>query len=90
MGLLTKLFNRKKDEKIEETKVEKVVDASNTPIKDMPLTEMPIRHEQTVFQKYLNGLPLMVLEDIDYSKFGAMLKQERLLPPSYDRKPIKV
>lgn len=90
MGLLTKLFKRKQNEKIEETKAEKVIDARNTPIKDLPLTVMPVRQEQTVFQKYPNGLPLMVLEYIDYSKFGAMLKQERLLPPSYDRKPIKV
>lgn len=90
MGLLNKIFKRKQEEQIEETKVEKVVDARNTPIKDMPLTEMPIRHEQTVFQKYPEGLPLTILEYIDYSKFGAMLKQERFLPPSYDRKPIKV
>ena len=39
---------------------------------------------------YPNGLPKQVLEVIDYSKFGAMLKQEQLLPPSYDRKPIAV
>lgn len=90
MGLLNKLFKRKQKEKIDETKAEKVIDARNTPIKDMPLTVMPISHEQTVFQKYPDGLPLTVLENIDYSQFGAMLKQERLLPPSYDRKPIKV
>ena len=43
-----------------------------------------------VVNVYPNGLPKNVLEVIDYSKFGAMLKQEQLLPPSYDKKPIKV
>ena len=43
-----------------------------------------------VVDVYPNGLPKNVLEVIDYSKFGAMLKQEQLLPPSYDKKPIKV
>lgn len=43
-----------------------------------------------VVNVYPNGLPKNVLEVIDYSKFGAMLKQEQLLPPSYDRKPINV
>ena len=48
------------------------------------------KQELTVFERYPDGLPLEVLQDIDYSKFGAMLKAERLLPPSYDRKPVKV
>ena len=39
---------------------------------------------------YPDGLPRNVLEVINYKKFGAMLKQEQLLPPSYDRKPVKV
>ena len=39
---------------------------------------------------YPKGLPRNVLEIIDYSKFGAMLKRERLLAPSYDRRPINV
>jgi len=43
-----------------------------------------------VVNVYPNGLPRNVLEVIDYTKFGAMLKQEQLLPPSYDRRPIKV
>ncbi len=89
MSLLNKLFKRNKEEN-EEIKTEKVEDAKNTAIKDMPMTEIPLKYEPTVFQKYPDGLPLIVLEYIDYSKFGAMLKQERLLPPSYDRKPIKV
>ncbi len=59
-------------------------------IKDMPLTEMPVKQEQPVFQKYPNGLPLEVLELIDFKHFGAKLKQEQLLPPSYSRKPIEI
>jgi len=39
---------------------------------------------------YPKGLPRNVLEVIDYSKFGAMLKSERLLAPSYDKRPINV
>ena len=44
----------------------------------------------TFYEKYPDGLPLMVLEYLDYGKFGAMLKQEQLLPPSYDRRPAEV
>ena len=43
-----------------------------------------------VVNVYPDGLPRNVLEAIDYKKFGAMLKQEQLLPPSYDKKPVKV
>ena len=43
-----------------------------------------------VVDVYPNGLPKNVLEVIDYTKFGAMLKQEQLLPPSYDRRPVNV
>lgn len=45
---------------------------------------------KTVKEKYPNGLPVHVLKQIDYKKFGAMLKQNRLLPPSYDKSPIKI
>lgn len=79
MGLLDKLFKRKKEEQIEEIKTELNEDARKTSF-----------FEPSVMEKYPEGLPLTVLEYLDYSKFGAMLKQERLLPPSYDRKPIKV
>ena len=83
MGLLDKLRKRKKEEQVEEVKEQPA-------IKDMPMTEISLKYEPTVFQKYPNGLPLTVLEYIDYSKFGAMLKQERLLPPSYDRRPAEI
>ena len=39
---------------------------------------------------YPDGVPLEVLKLIDFKYFGAMLKQEQLLPPSYDRKPAEV
>ena len=66
--------------------------------KEQELKEPPILTENdrviqgtgNVVNVYPNGLPKNVLEVIDYSKFGAMLKQEQLLPPSYDKKPIKV
>lgn len=57
---------------------------------EMEMADKTCKKEPTLFEKYPDGLPLSVLEVIDYSKFGAMLKQERLLPPSYDRNPIKV
>ena len=31
-----------------------------------------------------------MLKNIDYSKFGKILKSDQLLPPSYDRKPVGV
>lgn len=39
---------------------------------------------------YPDGVPLEVLKLIDFKHFGAMLKQEQLLPPSYNRKPSEV
>lgn len=78
MELFDKLFKRNQQEKLEETKQEFESLAS------------VLKKEPSVMEKYPDGLPLMVLEYIDYSKFGAMLKQEQLLPPSYDRRPIKV
>jgi len=38
----------------------------------------------------IRELSLLELGEIDWSKFGARLKQEQLLPPSYDRIPTKV
>lgn len=46
--------------------------------------------KQTFKQKYPNGLPLNILKHLDYSKYGAILKQRQLLPPSYDRNPVGV
>lgn len=82
MGLLERLFKRKKEEKIEE-KNEVVVPK----IQERKYVEL---NTGNVINLYPDGLPLMVLEYIDYSKFGVMLKQEQLLPPSYESKPIKV
>ncbi|MBO5954831.1 MAG: hypothetical protein J6Q13_02540 [Clostridia bacterium] len=43
-----------------------------------------------VVDVYPDGVPLEVLKLIEFKYFGAMLKQEYLLPPSYDRNPVKV
>ena len=82
MGLLDRLFKRKQEEKIEE-KNEVIVPK----IEERKYVEL---NTGNITNLYPDGLPLMVLEYIDYSKFGVMLKQERLLPPSYEAKPIKV
>ena len=44
--------------------------------------------KQTFKQKYPYGLTIYILKNIDYSKYGAILKQQQLLPPSYDRNPV--
>ena len=41
-------------------------------------------------ERYPNGLPLNILKNLDYSKFGAILKSKQLLPPSYDRNPAGI
>ena len=43
-----------------------------------------------MFEKYPNGFTFEELQQIDFSKFGQVLKQKQLLPPSYDRKPASV
>lgn len=75
MGLLNKLFKRKVQEE-----------------KQYQVESVKVEHkkEQTIFEKYPDGLPYEILDLIDYEKFGAMLKKENLLPPSYDRKPVDV
>ena len=74
MGLLTKLFKRKQDEKIEEIKEETKEYLKKTSL-----------FEPSFYEKYPDGLPLEVLNLIDFKYFGAKLKQEQLLSPSYDR-----
>lgn len=82
MSLFDKLFKRSQEQKIEEIK--------DTNVEQPKMVEVEHKDIPTIFQKYPKGLPIDVLETIDYSKFGAMLKQEKLLPPSYDRKPASV
>ena len=79
MSLIDKLFKINQREKVEEEVKQEFE----------PLASV-LKKDPSVMERYPDGLPLMVLEYIDYSKFGAMLKQEQLLPPSYDRRPIKV
>ena len=78
MTLLDKIFKKNEQEKLEEAKQEFESLAS------------VLKKEPSVMDRYPDGLPLMVLEYLDYSRFGAMLKQEKLLPPSYDRRPADV
>ena len=52
---------------------------------------IPLNIKRVPFkERYLDGLTLEVLQEIDYSKYGAILKQRQLLPPSYDRNPVGV
>ncbi len=52
---------------------------------------LPQRYKrESVKQCYPYGLPLNILKNLDYSKYGAILKQRQLLPPSYDRNPVGV
>ena len=78
MRLIDRLFKRNQSVKEKEVKQELESLAS------------VLKKDQGVMDRYPEGLPLMILEYIDYSKFGAMLKQEKLLPPSYDRRPADV
>jgi len=78
MGLLDKLFKRNQKENSEDAKQE------------FESLSSVLKKEPSFMEKYPDGLPLMVLEYLDYGKFGAMLKQEKLLPPSYDRRPTDV
>lgn len=48
-----------------------------------PLNEKPK-------EKFIEKLSLLELSEINWSDFGAKLKQEQLLPPSYDRHPTSV
>ena len=77
MGLVGKLFTKKQKEEVQ--KEEKP-----------PMVEITYKQEPTIFQKYPDGLPLDVVQLISFKNFGAMLKENNLLPPSYDKNPIKV
>lgn len=45
---------------------------------------------ETPKKPYEEKLSLLELSEINWSNFGAMLKQEQLLPPSYDKHPTSV
>ena len=77
MGLLEKLFLKNEREEIEDEEIPQMI-------------EIKPKEELTIFQKYPDGLPLDVLELISFKKFGAMLKENNLLPPSYGKNPIKI
>ena len=78
MRLFDKLLKRNKQE--EQHVEEKQLDEN-----------LPPKHKtETVKERYPEGLSLDILKKIDYSKYGAILKQQQLLPPSYDRNPASV
>ena len=77
MGLLKKIFIKNKQEELEKEETSKMIEITH-------------KQESTIFQRYPDGLPLDVLQLISFQKFGAMLKGNNLLPPSYDKNPIKV
>lgn len=76
MRLFDKLLKRNQ-EKVEDVKVEQ------------PKTET-VKAKPTIRERYPDGLPQYVLEWIDYARFGGLLKQAKLLPPSYDKRPAKI
>jgi len=84
MSLLTKLFKRNQNTQIQEQDPNKNEDMELVPI------ESVIKEKEPITKRYPDGLPLDILELISFNKFGAMLKQNDLLPPSYDKNPINV
>ena len=77
--MLNKLFKRRKYEMMQERLEEVIRDSAYSIKKDLSYLE-----------KHPEGLPTTILRIINYSDFGAMLKREQLLPPSYDKTPIRV
>lgn len=97
MSLLNKLRNKYKSPEINiECVTEDIVTSSLQRARLSPeeLVEENKKIEenkkQSFFEKYPDGLPREVLEQIDYTKFGGMLKQKQLLPASYDKSPVKI
>lgn len=45
---------------------------------------------KTVAERYPRGFTFEEMQDLDFVEFGTMLKQRKLLPPSYDRKPTSI
>lgn len=76
MKLLEKLLRKKEVEEVQEEK----------PVNVGFVTS----RRQTYRETHPNGLSMAELKIIDYDKFGAILKQKKLLPPSYNRKPADV
>ncbi len=99
MNLLNKTTERLKyfSPTAEIIEVEDDIITKSIPVAKLSLEELveeSKKKEQTkqltFFEKYPDGLSLEVLKLIDFKHFGAKLKQEQLLPPSYDRKPIEI
>ena len=91
MSLITKLTKKYTSPNIKiEYIAEDIVTYSIQKAKLTPEELVEETKNQSFSEKYPDGLPKIVLELIDYTKFGAMLKQERLLPPSYDKTPYSI
>ncbi len=50
----------------------------------------PVNLKPNQRNEYSRELSLLEFGEVDWAQFGARLKQEQLLPPSYDRNPTKV
>ena len=88
MRLFDKMLKRfSVEEKVKQHQAEIDKQYRGEELKQVWLHDLP---KLTFKQKYPYGLPLYILKNIDYSKYGAILKQRQLLPPSYDRKPVGV
>ena len=82
MRIFDKILKRNQQaEQLEQQRVEEKQLDNNLP---------PKYKRETVKERYPNGLSLNMLKHLDYSKYGAILKQRQLLPPSYDRNPVGV
>lgn len=86
MRLFDKLLKRNQEEKVEQVEQVQVEESQ----KFEGEKRIEIGCKQILFKKYPNGFTFEELQQIDFSKFGQVLKQKQLLPPSYDRKPASV
>ena len=76
MGLLDKLLHRKKAEVVPEYK---------------PINISFVKPKRKTFKESNpDDISMDILKTIDYEQFGIALKQNKLLPPSYDRKPEEI
>lgn len=66
---------------------------NNNQLNEEQKAEERVEEREASDSSYENeALPLTMVDfnNVDWSKFGAILKREKLLPPSYDKKPTSV
>ncbi|MFQ6723707.1 MAG: hypothetical protein ACLRFE_00030 [Clostridia bacterium] len=97
MRLFDKLLKRNRQEQEQPQKQERSANEQERASTNATRGEVkvpypiPLNIKRVPFkERYPDGLPLNMLKHLDYSKYGAILKQRQLLPPSYDRKPVSV